>query len=143
MSRVRIRAKAPPLPKGPTVLDYPLINGIVPTWCDVEVHLIDDNEREHELTCVERIELDLRASTEPLRAKLTILDVELDVDVKPLLVDARITRARAWLEEQRRCYPSRVGDIEELDDILSDPPSRLGETREEADKRHATGPVDR
>lgn len=84
MTRLRIRAKAPPLPPDPAILDYPAIrlNGLVPSWQDVEVLLVDDDGRETMIDCVQRVEIDIKASSEPLTATLHVIGVELDVDAR-------------------------------------------------------------
>jgi hypothetical protein len=85
MAHIRIRCRLPkpiaaPIeqrtPGGP----YPLINGLVASWQDVEVHLIEDDGTERAWCGVQSVEWSSRADDNgPVTAKVELLNVEIDV----------------------------------------------------------------
>lgn len=85
MSHVRIRCKAPPQPKPHE--GFPRFN-VLPSWPDVEVLLVDDEGKEHPLTCVEKITWTIGPPgrhSEPPIAVLTCIGAEIDADAKALI----------------------------------------------------------
>lgn len=78
MNRIRIRCIAlPPPPRDPGSR-FP-ITGFVASWNDVEVLSIDE-DGEHPITCVEKVEFTAQAGTEPARAIIYVVGAELEVE---------------------------------------------------------------
>lgn len=73
--RVRIRCRG----EAPTGA---LLCGVVPSFVDVEVLAIGDDGSETVLTNVQRVEIDIQANADPIMARLTFVDVELDIEAR-------------------------------------------------------------
>ena len=58
---------------------FPVINGLVASWPDVEVFLIEDDGTERALRGVKSVEWSACVGREPCTAKLELYNVELDV----------------------------------------------------------------
>ena len=86
MAHVRIRCRLPQpttgmiagvAPKG--TAGFPMICGLVASWPDVEVFIVEDDGTERAWLGVKSVEWSARAGDEPITAKIELFNVELDV----------------------------------------------------------------
>lgn len=117
MTRLRIRAKAPPSPpRDPRDPRFPIVNGLITSWPDVEVHAIDDEGREVALDGVTSFHVHAAQGTEPVRAVLSFVEVDVDVEIAESALARRFVDAngRATLEPlalvDDRSHAERVAD---------------------------------
>lgn len=74
MSRLRIRCKGEEFKPG-------ALSGVIPSFFDLVVEYLGDDGKVSELTNVQSVRFEVEASTEPARAVVTFVNVELDAEI--------------------------------------------------------------
>lgn len=82
MSRIRIVCKAPPDTTVLTKSGFPILASVAPSIADCRVYAVGDDGSEVELTNVESITWRCPPNGDPVRARLTFFNAELDVEAE-------------------------------------------------------------
>ena len=124
MAHVRIRCRLPQLamgtiagvaPKGSA--GFPLINGLVASWPDVEVLLVEDDGTERAWLGVTSVEFKATAGDEPITAKIEVLNPEIDVmaeaELHPLAarIFDLVDDSDSWSHFDRDPTPEERADV--------------------------------
>lgn len=124
MSRLRITCVGDPVERKEFVPGFPVVLSRAAYWADLELELVDDEGNAHAITNVERVEWIAEQGTEAARAIVHFIDVDARVEVdgqRLTMVDARVSRVRAWVEKQI-VEGNDHGAIEELAEIVGGAP---------------------